>query len=93
MNDDPGTLFQSRNEHLQNLDAVLVRPIMEDGAEVVHVCLDRLWREEVAASKVKMGPSCAPETYCAAKFTLPFKLSGSLDAPSFTVSGRSWTVH
>lgn len=75
MDDDPGTPFQSGDEHLQNLDAVLVRPIVEDGAEVVHVCLDRLRREEVAASKVKMRPSCAPETYCAAKSTLPFKLS------------------
>ena len=75
MDDDPGTLFQRRDEHLQDLDAVLVRPIVEDGAEVVHVCLNRLWCEEVAASKVKMSPSSAPETYCAAKSTLPFKLS------------------
>ena len=66
MDDEPGTLFQSRDEHLQNFDAALVRPIVEDGAEVVHVCLNRLRCEEVAASKVKISPSSALVAYCAA---------------------------
>jgi len=54
MDDYSGTLFKSRGELLENRDAVLVRPIMENGTEVVDICRDRLRGKEVAASIVSM---------------------------------------
>jgi hypothetical protein len=50
MDDYPGTLFQSRGEFPQDLDAIRIRPIMENGTEIVDIRRDRLRSEEVAAS-------------------------------------------
>lgn len=48
---NPGTLSQGWYQILQNLDAILVGPIMEDGLEIVDICADRLWCEEVTTGK------------------------------------------
>jgi hypothetical protein len=49
MDDYSGTLSKSRSELLKDLDAVLVRAIMEFGTEVIDICCNRLRGEEVAA--------------------------------------------
>jgi hypothetical protein len=54
MDDDPSSLFESRDEALEYFDAILVCPIMKDRAEVVDVCRNRLRCEEIAASLVSM---------------------------------------
>lgn len=89
MNNYSGTLFKSRRELLEDLDAVLVRPIMENGTEVVHICRDRLGCEEVAASVVSMRLTTGCQSYCAMNVTLSFRSAGSRETPSVTVSGRS----
>lgn len=89
MDDYSGTLFKSRGELLEDLDAVLVRPIMENGTEVVDICRDRLRCEEVAASIVSMRLVAGCQSYCAMNVTLSFRSAGSRETPSATVSGRS----
>jgi hypothetical protein len=56
MNDDLGTLLQGRDQVLQNLDAILVSPIVKDGLEIVDIRLDRLRCKEVAIMVVSKSP-------------------------------------
>jgi hypothetical protein len=47
-NNNLRSLLQRRYQILQNLDAVLVRPVVEDSAEEIYLCtLNGLRREEV----------------------------------------------
>jgi len=85
----PGTLSESRGEFLEDLDAVLVSPIVENGTEVVDICRDRLRCEEVAASIISMRQVAGRQSYCAMNVTLSFKPGGRRETPSATVSGRS----
>lgn len=48
MNDNTCAFSQSRSKVLENLDSVLVCPVMEDVPEVIHICRDVLRIEEVA---------------------------------------------
>jgi hypothetical protein len=52
MDYDHGTNLQSRNEVSQNFDAILVRPIVKDPAQIIDVCRDRLRCKEVAAKQL-----------------------------------------
>ena len=43
-----GSVFQRGSQSLQDLDAVLVRPVVQDPAVQIQICaLDGLWREEI----------------------------------------------
>lgn len=53
MDDDPGARLQHRHQVLQYLDAVLIRPVMKDGAEEVYICLNWLRLEEVTERLVR----------------------------------------
>lgn len=48
MNDNTRAFSQSRCQVLENLDSVLVCPVMEYIPEVINICLDVLRIEEVA---------------------------------------------
>jgi hypothetical protein len=92
VNDNSRTFCKSRDELLKDLDAVLVRPVMENRAEVVNIRRDRLWREEVAALIVSMRVPTGLQSYCAMNVTLSLRFAGSRRSPSATVSGRSCTM-
>jgi hypothetical protein len=47
MNKDPRAVFESWDQTPEYVDAVFVRPVVEDGPEVVDVCADGLLGEEV----------------------------------------------
>lgn len=53
MDDDPGASLQYRHQILQYLDAVLIRPIMEDGPEEVYIRLNGLRFKEVTGKLVR----------------------------------------
>jgi hypothetical protein len=89
MDDDPSTFCESRCEHLEDLDAILVCPIMEYGTEIVDICRKRLRCEEVAVSIVNMRFAIDYVSYYAMNVTLSFRSAGSRTIPSATVSGRS----
>jgi hypothetical protein len=92
VNDDSRTFRKSRDKRPKDLDTVLVRPVVEDGTEIVDIRLDGLWRKEVAASVVSMRSATGPQSYCAMNVTLSLRFAGSRRFPSATVSGRSCTM-
>jgi hypothetical protein len=47
MNKDPRAIFESWDQTPKYVDAVFVRPVVEDGPEEVDVCADGLLGEEV----------------------------------------------
>jgi hypothetical protein len=47
MNNDPRTFFKSRDQILEDLDAVFVCPVVEYRTEVIHIRTDCLLGEEI----------------------------------------------
>jgi hypothetical protein len=89
MDDNSGTASKRRRKILEDLNAILVRPIMEDGTEVVNICHDRLWCKEVATFIISMRLIIDCRSYCAMNMTLSFRSVESRESPSAIVSGRS----
>lgn len=48
MDHNTGSGSKRRNEVLKDLDAVFVGPVVKDPAEIVNVCHDWLFGEEIA---------------------------------------------
>lgn len=90
MDENARSGLKGRDEILQDLDAVLIRPIVEDRAKEVDICGYWLLLEEIAV-EVSVCPITSMLTYCAMNSTRPRSASGSLDSPSATTSGRSCT--
>jgi hypothetical protein len=51
MNNDTRSWPKGGYETLEDLHAIFVGPVVEDGLEIVHICNDWLFREEVAIVK------------------------------------------